>query len=195
MARPKEFDANQVVGKAMQVFWEKGYEATTTDDLVTAMGIGKQSMYDTFGDKRALYLAALRHYHGAKVDGMEQALPARATPLQVLSSLLVEFSKRDAEELARGCMGINATAAFGLTEPDVLAMAKQTARRCETLFTRLVNEAQNLGELSPGVDAKRAGRFLYTVLQGLTVRAQAGASAAQLDDAAQLALGALQHAP
>lgn len=191
MARPKEFDRDAVLAKAMRVFWNKGYEATTTDDLVGAMGIGKQSMYDTFGDKRALYLAALRHYHADQVESMEQALPRRATPLQVLTALLVEYSKRGAEELARGCMGINATAAFALTEPEVLAMAKETARRCETLFARLVADAQLVGDLPPGLDAKRAGRFLYTVLQGLTVRAQAGASAATLDDAAGLAVAAL----
>lgn len=193
MARPKEFDKDAVLAKAVRVFWEKGYEATTTDDLVGAMGIGKQSMYDTFGDKRALYLAALSHYHVHQVDGMEQALPSRATPLQVLTSLLAEFSKRGTSELSRGCMGINATAAFALTEPEVLRMAQETARRCEGLFARLVTEAQLVGDLPPGLDPKRAGRFLYTVLQGLTIRAQAGASAATLDDAATLAIGALHH--
>ncbi len=191
MARPKEFDADKVLAAAMRVFWEKGYEATTTEDLVAAMGIGKQSLYDTFGDKRRLYLAALRRYHEDK-GRLEDGLPSGASPLEVLTRLLVEFSRRGTAELSRGCMGINATAAFGLTEPEVLAMAKQTARRCESMFARLITEAQEQGELSPKLDAKRAGRFLYTLLQGLTVRAQAGASAATLDDAAGLAVDALK---
>lgn len=192
MARPKEFDADQVLSAAMQVFWNQGYEATTTDDLVRAMGIGKQSMYDTFGDKQRLYLAALRRYHEQSTPRLNEGMPRKATPLAVLSALLVEFSRRDAAELSRGCMGINATVSFGLTEPEVLTMAKQTARRCEDMFSALLREAQEQGQLPATLEPQRAARFLYTLLQGLTVRAQAGASAAALDDAAKFAVAALQ---
>jgi TetR/AcrR family transcriptional regulator, transcriptional repressor for nem operon len=81
MVRPKEFDRDVAVERAMSVFWSKGYAATSTDDLLQAMQIGRQSMYDTFGDKRRLYVEALERYQLESVAGHIKRLRSAASPL------------------------------------------------------------------------------------------------------------------
>lgn len=190
MARPKEFDRDDAVRNALKVFWAKGYEGASTDDLLTAMKIGRQSMYDTFGDKHALFLAALRCYHqmsGAGPDPTE----GRKSALQVLRAYLATLARKSEAERAQGCMGINATTALGRKEPEVVDLAAKTARLNHALMARLVQEAQAAGELAPDLDPQKAAKFLYALLQGLTVRAQAGASVADLNAIADFAIEAL----
>ncbi len=191
MARPKEFDRDAAIGAAMRVFWAKGYEAASTDELLAAMRIGRQSMYDTFGDKQGLYFEALRRYHRENGGATDRGLTETRSPLEGIRRLLLALAERGADERARGCMGINATTAFGQFFPDVTRLAAGTASIVEGALERAVAAAQAGGELSPTLDARMAAQFLYTNLQGLTVRAQAGASQESLRNAAGFAITAL----
>lgn len=191
MARPKEFDRDQAVAAAMGVFWEKGYDGASTDDLLSAMGIGRQSMYDTFGDKQKLYFEALRRYHRENGSGVSKIIGEAASPLDGIRVVFLAFADREEDERSRGCMGINATTAFGHYFPDVLEMAGHTALAVETAFARAIAEAQARGEVAASLDKEVVAQFLYTNLQGLTVRAQAGASRKSLRDAASFAVEAV----
>src|SRR3954468_16589639 len=109
MPRPREFDRDQALRHAMTVFWEHGYEATSTDELLRAMGIGRQSMYDAFGDKRRLYLEALERYEteaGAELFGRMARAPS---PLAALSDHVLSIAEGTPRELSRGCFFVNAT--------------------------------------------------------------------------------------
>jgi TetR/AcrR family transcriptional repressor of nem operon len=192
MARPKEFDRDAALTGALSVFWSKGYEAASTDDLLKAMKIGRQSMYDTFGDKQALYLESLRCYHQLDNRNFFDHLGDNPSPLEVLHGFLGIFTRRSDDENARGCMGINATTAFGRSNPEVTALARNTATSVEAMLGQLVRAAQAADELSETLDDKVAASFLYAALQGLTVRAQAGASAEELTGVADFTLGALK---
>ncbi|MDF2694591.1 MAG: Transcriptional regulatory protein [Labilithrix sp.] len=110
MARQKEFDRDDALGRALQVFWDKGYEATSTDDLLKAMGIGRQSMYDTFGDKHRLFIEALERYNAESSAALAERLSAGESPLTALESALFAIADESAASRARGCMGVNATA-------------------------------------------------------------------------------------
>src|SRR5260370_8746508 len=88
VARPKEFDREDALRRAIPVFWERGFAGTSTDDLVGAMGIGRQSLYDTFGDKRRLFLAALRTYNTDGVTALLRKLRAGPTPLPPIEPIL-----------------------------------------------------------------------------------------------------------
>jgi TetR/AcrR family transcriptional regulator, transcriptional repressor for nem operon len=191
MARTKEFDRGEVLERAMRLFWAQGYAATTTDDLLAAMGISRQSLYDTFGDKQALYDEALRCYHKQSSGTLGERLKSSATALEILTTFLDHFAYQTPEERANGCMGINATTSLGRSDPNVLVLARKTAALNEEMMAKLIVAAQADGDLAESINPKAASRFLYATLQGLTVRAQAGASPAELRDAADFAIRAL----
>src|ERR1700676_2727693 len=119
MARPREFDRDAAVERAMSVFWRKGYEATSTEDLLCAMGIGRQSMYDTFGDKHRLYLEALKCYQAEYGAGMVERLGAASSPLSAIRELLLAVASEPAEARARGCMQVNAITELAQCDAEV----------------------------------------------------------------------------
>src|SRR5258706_6133510 len=104
MARPKEFDRDVALRRAIPVFWKKGFARTSTEDLVAAMGIGKQSLYDTFGDKRGLFLEALRTYNSEGVASLVKRLAAGASKLAPIEGVLVDLSNEQPKKLRPGCM-------------------------------------------------------------------------------------------
>src|ERR1700726_688126 len=108
MARPREFDRDGAVERAMSVFWRKGYAATSTDDLLRAMNIGRQSLYDTFGDKHRLYLEALQRYNAGNVADHIARLHSSPSPATALHNMLLAMATQAPEQRKLGCMGINA---------------------------------------------------------------------------------------
>jgi AcrR family transcriptional regulator len=192
MARTKEFDRGEALARAMALFWRQGYATTSTDELVAAMGIGRQSLYDTFGDKQKLYFEALRSYHSQVTRIPNQPAP-RHTALDTIRSVLTQVIDRPREVREMGCMGINATTSFCGTEPQVEQMAQTSAAYAEGAFRSVVELGIEAGEFDPAIDPEIAGRFLYTTLQGLTVRAQAGADPDAMRSTVAFALKTLVH--
>src|SRR5712671_7409104 len=101
-ARPKEFDRDVVLKTAKELFWRKGYKGTSTEDLRLAMGIGRQSFYDSFGGKRQLYLEVLRRYNADGIEAWTAILPTAPSPLSALASLLFLYSKEAPPRRALG---------------------------------------------------------------------------------------------
>src|SRR5260370_5230888 len=127
MARPKEFDQERALHRAISTFSQKGFAATSTDDLMRAMEVGRQSMYDTFGDKRALFLKALEVYVSENVRAINVELRAPGSPLAAVRSALVRFSERKDLSSTDGCMGINAICEFGMRDKDVTRITLRAA--------------------------------------------------------------------
>jgi TetR/AcrR family transcriptional regulator, transcriptional repressor for nem operon len=194
MARTKVFDPAAALEAALRVFWEQGYEATSTDDLLRAMGIGRQSMYDTFGDKKQLYLAVLAHYTDGGGAGLRARLAAGPSPLGALAAFLKEIAGVDAAQRARGCLSVNAVAEFGQADPDVLALIERSRVLTETIFAEVLERARVAGEVAPGIDAAAAAHFVHTAIRGMRISAKAGASAAQLAATVDFTLAALKAA-
>src|SRR5260370_22128135 len=104
MARPREFDREEALERATGVFWAKGYASTSTDDLLTAMGIGRQSLYNAFQDKRALYLETLERYQRTTTAGHLQRLNSAASPIAGDQALLLGFISNNDDILALRCI-------------------------------------------------------------------------------------------
>lgn len=192
MARPREFDREIALERATGVFWAKGYASTSTEDLLAAMGIGRQSLYNAFGDKRALYLEALERYQQATCAGHVQRLKLPVSPLAGIEALLLGLIAEDADQRAMGCMGVGAVGEFGAHDS---ALAELRAKAGSVLFSRLVErlrEGQVRGEIEPAMDAEEAARFVQMTMTGLQLAARGGAGAYALRSLAQFAVDRLK---
>jgi len=194
MARPREFDRARALNQAMAVFWLKGYAATSTSDLLDAMQIGRQSMYDTFGDKRALYLEALKHYSDSSVSELLQALQG-ASALDGLANMLFTFAARPARDNAKGCMGVNAICEFGQSDDEVNALRDASGEMLNSAVAQVLRDAVAAGEVAADLDIALAVAFVASTLSGMKVSAKAGATPEVLHAIAAMAIKALSIKP
>jgi TetR/AcrR family transcriptional repressor of nem operon len=192
MARPKEFDREVAVARAMSVFWSKGYAATSTDDLLEAMKIGRQSMYDTFGDKRRLYVEALWRYQLESVAGHIKRLRSMASPLAGIEALVVGVISSDRTTREKGCMGVGAICEFGNADAELAQLRVKSGGMLHKALVERLRDAQAAGELGETVDIERAARFVETTMFGLQVAARAGESTRSLRDMAAFAIAGLR---
>src|SRR6202045_4962704 len=137
MARPKEFDQEKALRKAIRLFSQQGFAATSTDDLMGVMDIGRQSMYDTFGDKRALFLKALKMYVAESVHSINVELEKPGSALSAIQNALVTFAERKDLSSAEGCMGLNAITDFGQRDEDVSRITRKAARLLRQTLIRV----------------------------------------------------------
>lgn len=168
MARSKEFDVNEVLGKAMELFWKQGYEKTSMQELVDYMGIHRRSIYDTFGDKRTLFLSALSHY---------DELITKQTKKKVDSNFLVKQGIREVFnmiiypnlKLPKGCLSVNAAVELSLIDEEIATKILGMFTKTEALFYELLKHGQETGEISNHHDPEGMSFFLHNSLVGLRV--------------------------
>jgi TetR/AcrR family transcriptional repressor of nem operon len=175
MARPKEFDRDEALQNAIGVFCEKGYAAASTDELMRAMKISRQSMYDTFGDKRQLYLEAFRRYVADSINEQIACLQKSSSPLAGIEKMLVAFAARTEREGTVGCMGVNAICEFGRFDPEVTSLGDAESARLSASLEQALHRAKTKKEISKTVKESVAAQFLRAVLSGMKVAAKAGA--------------------
>jgi TetR/AcrR family transcriptional repressor of nem operon len=194
MARKKEFDRNAALQKAIEVFREKGYAATSTADLLGRMRIGRQNMYDTFGDKRTLYLEALRLFNTESVSKFAYTLhiPSPPSPLTGLQLALHTFAAKAPTYHERGCMGINAVCEFGQKDTDVAKINESSSMALASSLRHVLMDARGEDELVAGIDEQIAADFISATLTGMKVAARAGVPAARLHGVADMVISALQ---
>lgn len=191
MARQKEFDRVDTLNKALEVFWQKGYAATSTSDLLEAMQIGRQSLYDTFGDKRTLYLEALARYNEDSVTELLRHLKGD-TPLAAIDNMLQAFASRPKRDNAKGCMGVNAISEFGTSDEEVNALRDASGKRLHRAVEAQLREAASSGEIPADTDITQATAFVAATLSGMKISAKAGASIATLRAIASFAVQGLR---
>ena len=189
MAGKKSFQPEQALDKAMGLFWNQGYEGTSIEELVQYMGLGRGSLYDTFGDKHALYLAALSRYF-ARYQGQAAELLQQTGPI---SEILERFFQAVIEELlsdpaSRGCFLVNATIEMAPHDPKVNAIVQSALQEIEEGFYRLLIKAQVAGELSWTQDPHQLAHFLSGVLVSIRVLARGKRDRRVLQDVVKTAL-------
>src|SRR6266481_7743269 len=148
MARPKEFDVDAALEIAEAVFWEKGYAATSTEDLRLAMGIGRQSFYDSFGGKRDAFLAALRRYVDERFAETVRLLESRS-PLAGIERLLRAVAEGRPAERARGCLGVSSMCELGAADDDVRSLLENSTQRVIDAIGACLRRAKEGGEAAP----------------------------------------------
>lgn len=187
--RPREFDVDDALDRAVEVFWRQGYEATSLTDLTTAMGINKPSLYAAFGNKEKLFRAALERY----TEG-PGSYAARAVEEPTARGVAEAFLRGTVEATTRprsphGCLGVQGALAAsddGREVHDLLSAWRDGARASlELRFRRAVDE----GDLDPGVDPARLARYVMTVSFGLAVQAASEVPAEELVGVVEQVMG------
>jgi TetR/AcrR family transcriptional repressor of nem operon len=182
VARHKEFDQEVALRGAIAAFARKGFTATSTEDLMNAMKVGRQSMYDTFGDKRELFLKALALYSQENMAAIAAELRRSGSPLANIRDALMHFTERPDIAPTDGYMGINALCEFGLQDQEVLqAMQGQgNAKAMRQLLLKNLRRARTMGELPEDADIDGLADFVETTLAGLRISARGGKNRAEL---------------
>ncbi|PVX75608.1 TetR/AcrR family transcriptional regulator [Paraburkholderia unamae] len=188
MVRPREFDRDEALERALRVFWAKGYASTSTEDLLAAMNIGRQSLYNAFGDKRRLYLEALERYQRESTAGHLARLNGEASPLDGIEALLLGLVADDDGERALGCMGVGAVSEFGADDMELAELRGKVGPKLSRRLVERIREGQASGEIDSGFDARQAAAFVLMTMQGIQLGARAGSDAKSLRTLARFAV-------
>jgi len=187
--RPREFCTEAALAAALRVFWSKGYEATSLTDLTEAMGITRPSLYAAFGNKEALFHAALDLYQREKLRYIEEAIK-QPTADQVAERLIRgAYETASSPHEPQGCLGVIASTACGDDAQGVRADVMQRGEVVRAALVERFNRARKEGDLPKHADPDALTSFLFAMVQGISMQARAGASREQLEGLVKVGLG------
>ncbi len=192
MSRPKEFDREEVLDRAIDAFWTRGYEATSVQDLVDSMGINRGSIYATFGDKHRLFLEALDRYEEAFHTKMLEALRGTKSPRKGIEQVFETVIRECAcDSGKRGCLLTNTAVELSGHDEETAAKVQLNLARLEAAFEQSLSSAMQRGEIGNRRDPKALARFLTSSLQGLRVVSKVWPDRSVLRDVVEVTLSAL----
>ena len=191
MPRAKEFDEAEVLDQALELFRARGFKHTSFADLVDELGVSRQSLYDTYGDKQALYHAALKRYLASGIDNIRRKLDDPAPVRELLANLFSAMIDGQCANGSPGCLMVNSIVELSPHDADIRALAQQHAHVIEGLFASRLSAAQRKGDLAKSKDPVALARFLYHTMLGLAVASRALGDKAGLRETARLALQVL----
>ncbi|MED7953757.1 MULTISPECIES: TetR family transcriptional regulator [unclassified Streptomyces] len=195
MARTKEFDPDVALQSALELFWRRGYEATSMADLVDHLGIARASIYATFGSKRELYLRALERYGEQQNPLLLSELSQPGPVLPAVRALVRRFAGESAADgeggPRRGCFVTNTAVELAPHDQGAARRVEASLGHLETLLTAALVRARVQGELPEGRDPRALARLLLVLFQGMRVIGKAGDGSARLRDASEQALALL----
>lgn len=194
MARPREFDIDEALERAMNVFWAKGYEATSLDDLCQAMGLARSSFYAAFGDKHSLYVSALDRYEAAAVARIRSTITSSSS----VKAGITAFVGRIIDGIVagpgrRGCFVGNCAAELVRGNRGGAVRVRQSLERIENEFRVALETARTNGELSPSADVTALARFITAGIQGLRLVGKTHPDRVVLEDIARVMLRCLEQ--
>jgi TetR/AcrR family transcriptional repressor of nem operon len=173
MGRPRNFEADTVVERAMEEFWTHGYANTSPARLAEATGIGKGSLYNTFGSKRQLFDQALARYGRMGAEFAEEFLSRPGTTRERIGAYLRETVDSDvAQPIRRGCMGVNTAAELGGHDPEITRALRSIEERIVAVLAARIDQGRRDGDVSSDVDAQATAEFLFSTGAGLRIMAK-----------------------
>ena len=173
----KQFDVDEALNRALAAFWAEGYEATSMQQLLDAMGLNRGSFYDTFGSKHNALLQALNRYGETVIRPALTGACSGRTPRAMIEAV---FDWVVAEALgkagSRGCLFVNTALEMAPRDPEVSRVVGRAFEEMETFFRSSIEQGQAVGEISGNMDAAATAKSLMAMLLGLRVMARSGAS-------------------
>jgi len=193
MARSKDFDESEVLEKAVALFWLKGYNGTSMQDLVDGLGISRSSLYDTYVDKHTLYLKALEFYQrtgGAQLFEIVTSTPSAKDAIKQLLQMITNNLVKDKEH--KGCFMVNAEVEVASHDAAVKDIVCKNDKQVEEAFYRAIKKGQESGEISNKQDAKALTRFFLNTIKGIRVSAKSTTDKAFFNDIIKTSLSVLE---
>jgi len=190
VGRPKKFDPELALDRALEVFWRQGFEGTSISDLTAAMGINRPSLYATFGDKESLFRKALDRYVQARACHMKAALDEPTAKRVVRKLWESSIRSADASDHPKGCFLVQGALACSEENHAMQQAAFEARSTAEKALCERLKKAIEAGDLPPSADAAHLARYVTTFTYGLAVQAAGGTSPTELAAAAAIALNA-----
>lgn len=191
MARTREFDTEAAVSRAMDLFWTRGYEATSVRDLTGHLGIGQGSLYAAFGDKDGLYRAALEHYRSTLAADALRSLDEGADARSAIRAMLVERIRIAVEHGGRGCLAVNGVCERLPKDAATRRTVRDMQEASREALAEVLSAAMERGEITTDRDPRTLAAFLVTFLNGLLVSAKITPDARALEPLVDVALAVL----
>ncbi len=191
MARTREFDSEAAVSRAMDLFWTRGYEATSVRDLTQHLGIGQGSLYAAFGDKDGLYRAALEHYRTTLAADALRSLEEGAGARAAIRALLTERLRIAVGSGGKGCLAVNAVCERVPQDAATRRTVREMQEASREALAEGLRAAAERGEIAARHDPHTAAAFLITFLNGLLVTSKITPDARSLEPLVEVALTAL----
>ena len=192
MARSKNFDEKAALESAMQLFWQNGYHATSMQQLVDATSLSRSSLYDTFGGKEDLFLAAIEYYLEKVNQQRVKLMVENTSPRSGIESFfngIIEFAIKDGKKL--GCLLTNSAIEFGWSQGKIEEKIFGIFKNVEKAFLSTVHKGQQTGEITKHQQPEELARFLMVQVQGIRVMSRVNPDERWLRDALSVSLGAL----
>jgi len=192
LGRPLEFDPAKVTDAAMEVFWCKGYEATSMTDLLQAMELSKSSLYQTFGSKQGLFERCLGRYVDWLSSNMAKQLDEAKSGRSFIENLFISIIETaEQPEGAKGCLMINSINEFGQKDADIALSLEESVNIFTKLFVKVVKRAQAEGDISPEADPYIIANYLHVAVSGLRTMIKAGADKSSVTNTVKMLLKAI----
>jgi TetR/AcrR family transcriptional repressor of nem operon len=169
MGRPKEFDERVALERAMNLFWQRGYTAVGLSDLLAEMGISRQSLYDTFGNKRQLFIRTIQHYRSTQLAQALALLGRDGSPLGNVKEVVRFFERLASDARCRGCLVANALVEIGPHDEEIAGLLGETLDLLRKSLQQGLRQAQERGELAAGKSPLELSRALTNAMLGMAV--------------------------
>lgn len=179
IGRPLEFDPDTALEGAMNLFWARGYEHTSMQDLLGAMNLSKSSLYQAFGGKQKLFRQCVGRYADQFAGRLRAGLAAAPSGRRFIEVFLNSVLD-DLKEGPRGCLVMNTASEFAQSEPEIAQDVAQSIERFRAVLQAAVERAQREGDIAPEQDARTLANYLVSSMSGLKTQAKAGANATML---------------
>ncbi|TMR91171.1 TetR/AcrR family transcriptional regulator [Nonomuraea basaltis] len=189
MARPRKFEEGRAVEAAMRAFWEAGYEATSTQALCAATGLGRSSIYNTFASKHDLFEKALRHYMKERNAVLAELMDGDLPIKEKVRTVLWWAVEPDPTEPI-GCLVVNSMIELAPRDPEIAQLLRRDNERRLQLVRSAIETGRSRGEIDAAKDPLALAHFVFAAVSGLRVAARGGADRAALEAIARTALDA-----
>ena len=193
MARTKDFNEEEVLEKALNIFWQKGYNGTSMQDLVDGLGISRSSMYDTYTDKYSLFILALERYRERTAREMMQMINQAASPKAVIKKIFQSIVTESLfDKVQRGCFLVNTCVENATHDKAVAKIVNENMQDFEDAFYHAIKKGQEIGEIMNRNDARALARFVINNINGIRISAKAGADKKVYEDVMKVTLSVLE---